>query len=72
MGTLRLPHPPRVYLVGHYQYVKMRRPATACVRREAIDALPPTMFEIVQVRARTKREAIRLFREAPQYCTHSR
>ena len=60
----------RIYIVGHYQYREMRRPATACERLEDVDALPCTMLEIVHIRARNKREAIRIFREHPQYCTH--
>jgi hypothetical protein len=60
----------RAYLVGHYQYNTMRRPATAAVRHEDVDCLPPTMFEVVTIWAANKREAVRLFRQAPQYCSH--
>lgn len=62
----------RTYLVGHYKYNDQRRLVTACVRREDVDSLPPTMYEVVWVHAANKRDAIKLFRANPQYCNHGR
>lgn len=54
------------YLIGHYQYNDMKRPRVTCVRitttqAEAVDSLPPTMFEIHLIEAANKRDAIRVF-----------
>lgn len=38
----------RRYIVGHYLYREMSRPATTAARAENVDSLPPTMLDCME------------------------